>query len=44
MIANANEILDASTIESSRIEYKADWNPEKIMHTICAFANVSERR
>ena len=26
MIANANEILDASTIESSRIEYKADWN------------------
>ena len=23
-------ILDASTIESSRIEYKADWNPEKI--------------
>ena len=42
MIANANEILDASTIESSRIEYKADWNPEKIMHTICAFANDIE--
>ena len=42
MIANAKEILDASTIENSRIEYKADWNPEKIMHTICAFANDME--
>ncbi len=42
MIANVNEILNASTIESSRIEYKADWNPEKIMHTICAFANDIE--
>ena len=42
MIANAKEILDAATIENSRIEYKADWNPEKIMHTICAFANDME--
>ena len=42
MIANADEILNASAIESSRIEYKSDWNPEKIMHTICAFANDIE--
>ncbi|WNP27005.1 ATP-binding protein [Moraxella sp. DOX410] len=27
------------TIESERIEYKADWNPESVMHTLCAFAN-----
>jgi hypothetical protein len=26
-------------IESTRIEYKADWNPEPIVHSITAFAN-----
>ena len=32
-------LLDENVIESSRIEYKRDWNPEKILHTVCAFAN-----
>ena len=32
-------LLKARTIESERIEYKSGWNPEPIMHTICAFAN-----
>lgn len=26
-------------IERSRMEYSGDWNPEQILHTICAFAN-----
>ena len=26
-------------MESSRIDYKAGWNSEPIIHTICAFAN-----
>ena len=33
------DLLYQRTIESERIEYKADWNPEAILHTICAFAN-----
>ena len=26
-------------MESSRIEFKADFNPTPVIHTICAFAN-----
>ena len=26
-------------MEWARIEYKEGWNPEKILHTLCAFAN-----
>ena len=26
-------------VESARIEYKKDWNPEKVLHTVCAFTN-----
>lgn len=33
------DLLYQRTIESERIEYKSDWNPEAILHTICAFAN-----
>lgn len=36
---NIEQLLDAGTIESSRIEYKAGWNPDAIYRTICAFAN-----
>lgn len=36
---NINDLLLQRTIESERIEYKADWNPESVMHTLCAFAN-----
>ncbi|MDI4479557.1 ATP-binding protein [Moraxella osloensis] len=36
---NINDLLSQRTIESERIEYKTDWNPEAVMHTICAFAN-----
>ena len=30
------------TIESSRIGYERGWNPKKVLHTICAFANDYE--
>lgn len=26
-------------VENARVEYKGDWNPEPILHSICAFAN-----
>lgn len=36
---NVHELIENRVVESSRIEYKADWNPEPIVHTITAFAN-----
>jgi ATP-dependent DNA helicase RecG len=36
---NINDLITNRIVESARIEYKANWNPEPIMHTICAFAN-----
>lgn len=33
------ELLLARLVESTRIEYKKNWNPEKVLHSICAFAN-----
>lgn len=36
---NIKTIIDGQTIESDRLEYKCGWNPEKIIHTITAFAN-----
>ena len=36
---NINHLLRQRTIEGERVEYKAGWNPQKVLHTICAFAN-----
>ncbi|MEA2096150.1 MAG: putative DNA binding domain-containing protein [Candidatus Cloacimonadota bacterium] len=36
---NVENLIKGNIIESERIELKAGWNPEKILHTICAFAN-----
>ena len=36
---NIDDLIHGRVVESSRIEYKADWNPEPIIHTITAFAN-----
>ena len=36
---NINNLLRQRTIEGERVEYKAGWNPQKVLHTICAFAN-----
>ena len=37
--ANIKTILNDSIVESVRVELKEGWNPETIMHSICAFAN-----
>ena len=36
---NVDDLISGKTIESMRIEYKADYNPDEIIRTICAFAN-----
>jgi len=36
---NIKELIEQRSVESVRIEYKSGWNPEPIIHTICAFAN-----
>ena len=36
---NIEGIIKGHTIESTRLEYKNGWNPEKILHTLTAFAN-----
>ena len=42
MFPKIEDLLEMRTIEGSRIEYKKGWNPVKILHTICAFANDIE--
>ena len=36
---NIDHLLRQRAIEGERIEYKAGWNPQSVLHTICAFAN-----
>ncbi len=36
---NIETLLRGNIVESARIELKKNWNPEPILHTICAFAN-----
>ena len=36
---NIDSLLRWRTIESERVEYKAGWNPESVLHTLGAFAN-----
>ncbi len=36
---NIEELLNGQVIEWERLEFKRAWNPEPIMHTLCAFAN-----
>lgn len=36
---NIDDLINARTVESVRIEFKRGWNPEDIVHSICAFAN-----
>jgi ATP-dependent DNA helicase RecG len=36
---NINDILTAGVIEWERLEFKAGWNPDKVMKTMTAFAN-----
>lgn len=34
-----SDLIKCRVVESARVEYKGDWNPEPIIHSICAFAN-----
>ncbi len=36
---NIKDLLSRRTIEYERIEFKESWNPEAVLHTLCAFAN-----
>ena len=36
---NITEVLHGKTVEWERLEFKKGWNPEAVMHTLCAFAN-----
>ena len=36
---NINDILTARTVEWERLDFKAGWNPEDVLHSLCAFAN-----
>ncbi len=33
------DVLGGKSVEWERLEYKSGWNPEAVLHSICAFAN-----
>ena len=37
---DVGDLIHQKKVERTRIEYKSEWNPEPIIHTITAFANV----
>ena len=39
---NIEDLIRRKVVENARVEYKKDWNPQPILHTICAFANDIE--
>ena len=36
---NIDDLIHQRKVESARIEYRKDWNPEKVLHSVCAFTN-----
>lgn len=36
---NISDLINRRVVENARVEYKSDWYPEPILHSICAFAN-----
>lgn len=36
---NINKLLSGRVVETERLEFKEGWNPEAVLHTMCAFAN-----
>jgi ATP-dependent DNA helicase RecG len=36
---NIPDLIHGQTVEWARLEFKQGWNPEEIIHTLCAFAN-----
>lgn len=41
---NLNDLLRQRTVEGESIEYKAGWNPDAIIPTLCVFANAFENQ
>ena len=41
---NVYGLIHQRKAERNRIEYKSDWNPEPVVHTITAFANSRSSR
>lgn len=36
---NIKDLVHGRTVEWERLEFKQGWNPEEVMHCLCAFAN-----
>ena len=36
---NIEDVLLGRSVEWERLEFKENWNPEDVLHTLCAFAN-----
>ncbi|MFA5180352.1 MAG: RNA-binding domain-containing protein [Syntrophales bacterium] len=36
---NIDVLINGRTVEGERLEFKKGWNPEAVIHTLCAFAN-----
>ena len=36
---NIEKLIKGQVVETGRIEYKSGWNPESVIHSMCAFAN-----
>jgi ATP-dependent DNA helicase RecG len=36
---NVHDLINGLSVEWERLEFKAGWNPEAVLHTMCAFAN-----
>lgn len=36
---NIQQLLNGQVVEWERLEFKEGWNPEAVLHTLCAFAN-----
>ena len=36
---NIEELLSGRVVETERLEFKEGWNPQTVLHTMCAFAN-----
>ena len=36
---NIQDLIHGQTVEWERLEFKQGWNPEDVIHSICAFAN-----
>ena len=39
---NIEELVNARSVESERLEFKEGWNPDTIYRSICALANYFE--